>query len=153
MMAVTPPPAPAPPQQLSVPVEQPPTGSIPISMPATEKHVDIDTHGREIDVREALQFLADEGGLKLVFSPAINKKIRLKLLDVSVPQALETVLSLAGLTLESTTSVEASRSNTSVVFYALPVNVDSLSVDAIMKRFSVGRNIAELIVSSRTIAP
>lgn len=141
-------------EQLSPPVTQPVQSlPIPIPTPSAEKHVDIDTHGREIDVREALQFLADEGGLKLVFSPEINKKIRLRLVDVSVSQALETVLSVAGLTLESTVSATPPRQSASIVFYELPVNVDSLSAESIMKRFGVSRTIADLIVQARTTKP
>jgi hypothetical protein len=120
---------------------------------ASEVRVDIDTHGAEIDVRQALAFLADKGKLSLVFSPEINKKVRLQLHDVPVSQALAAVLASAGLTLENMNAPTTTAPTSSVVFYQLPVNVDSLSVEAIMKRFGVGRTAAELIVQSRVNKP
>lgn len=115
--------------------------------------VSIDTHGRDIDVRDALQFLADHGGLSLVYSPDINRRIRLKLTDVPVAQALQAVLSTAGLTLETVGGPGRPTPTTVVVFYQLPVNVDSLSVDAIMKRFGVSRDVATMIVDARPRQP
>lgn len=115
--------------------------------------VSIDTHGRDIDVRDALQFLADRGGLSLVYSSDINRRIRLKLTDVPISQALQAVLSVAGLTLETVGGPGRLTPTTSVVFYQLPVNVDSLSVDGIMKRFGVSRDVAEMIVEARPRKP
>jgi hypothetical protein len=120
-----------------------------IAPDSAEERVSIDTHGRDVDVRDALQFLADRGGLSLVYSPDIDKRVRLKLIDVPVSQALQAVLAVAGLTLETVGPTKAP-STTSVVFYQLPVNVDSLSVDAIMKRFGVSRTVAEMIVDARS---
>ena len=120
---------------------------------ASEVRVDIDTHGAEIDVRQALAFLADKGRLSLVFPPEINKKVRLQLHDVPVSQALQAVLASAGLTLENMNAPTTNGPTSSVVFYQLPVNVDSLSVEAIMKRFGVGRTAAELIVQTRVNKP
>lgn len=113
------------------------------------ERVSIDTHGRDIDVRDVLQFLADRGGLSLVYSSDINRRIRLKLTDVPVSQALQAVLSVAGLTLETVGGPDRPAATTAVVFYQLPVNVDSLSVDAIMKRFGVSRDVAAMIVDAR----
>jgi len=115
--------------------------------------VSIDTHGRDIDVRDALQFLADHAGLSLVYSPDINRRIRLKLTDVPVSQALQAVLSAAGLTLETVGGADRPKPTTAVVFYQLPVDVDSLSVDAIMNRFGVSRDVARLIVEARPRKP
>jgi type II secretory pathway component HofQ len=120
---------------------------------AAEVHVDIDTHGAEIDVRQALAFLADKGKLSLIFSPDINKKVRLQLHDVPVSQALQAVLASAGLTLENMNGATTPGPTSSVVFYQLPVNVDSLSVEGVMKAFGVGRTAAELIVQQRTNKP
>jgi hypothetical protein len=143
--------APSPPQlspagDLTGPVSQPP--SRPTG--ATEERITIDTHGAEIDVRQALSFIASRSGFSLVYSPEINKKVRLQLVDVPVSEALQAVLSVAGLTLESTTPKARVPGSSSVVFYELPVNVDSLSAEAIMKRFGVGRAIAELLVQARS---
>jgi hypothetical protein len=120
---------------------------------ASEAHVTIDTHGAEVDARQILAFLAEKGKLSLVYSPDVNQKVRLQLVDVPVSEALRSVLSLAGLTLEGTTSIAHVAPSASVVFYQLPVNIDSLSVESIMKRFGVGRGIAELLVQARPARP
>jgi len=153
--AVSPPPALAAQQQLSLPPEFLSAVISPVSSPdtAAEQHVNIDTHGQEEDVRLVLAFLADQGKLNLVFSPEINRKIRLQLHDVPVSQALQAVLAASGLTLENLNGAKKTEPTSSVVFYQLPVNVDSLSVEAIMKRFGVGRTAAELIFNSRTNKP
>ena len=107
----------------------------------------------EMDVRQALAYLASEAKLNLIVSPEVNKKVRLQLTNVPVSQALKAVLDAAGLTLENINAPKAPEHTSSVVFYQLPVNVDSLSVEAIMKRFGIGRTAAELIVNSRTVKP
>ena len=119
---------------------------------APEPRVDVNTHGREVDVREVLTFLGRQAGLQFIYSPDINKRVRLNLQDVPLSEAIQTVLTVAGLTLQPT-SVAARRVSPAVVFYQLPANVDSLSADAIVKRFGVGRGIAELIVQSRRERP
>lgn len=153
--AVSPPPALPPQQQLSLPPEFLTATASPISSPdtAAEVHVSIDTHGQELDVRSVLAYLADQGKLSLIFSPEINKKVRLQLHDVPVSQALQAVLAASGLALENLNGAKNTEPTSSVVFYQLPVNVDSLSVEAIMKRFGVGRTAAELIFESRTKKP
>ena len=120
---------------------------------AKEMHVDIDTHGGLVDVRYLLDYVARQGGFTLVYSPKIDKKIRVALNDVPVSVALETLLRLADLTIETATPDTKPPGSTSVVFYQVPVNIDSLSVEAIMKRFGVGRTMAELIVRARTTKP
>jgi hypothetical protein len=147
------PPLPSP--QLSVPVLTPLSAAQLMAArdTARETRVDIDTHGHDEDVRPLLDYVARQGGFTLVFSPGITKKVRVQLTDVPVSVALQTLLSLAGLTIESSTPEARVPGSTSVVFYELPMNVDSLSVEAIMKRFGVGRSIAELIVQSRTKKP
>ncbi|MDB4876525.1 MAG: hypothetical protein JWM41_2971 [Gemmatimonadetes bacterium] len=144
-------------QQISTPASSPPPAVTPLPLlspdTAREARVEVDTHGAEVDVRPILDFLANKAGVTLVYSPEINKKVRLHLIDVPVSQAIQTVLSLANLTLESPTPNMRPPTNNAVVFYSLPVNVDSLSVEAIMKAFGVGRGTAELIVRSRTNKP
>jgi hypothetical protein len=140
----------SPPNNLTIPAPPLPGSRTTTSV---EEHVTIDTHGAEIDVRQALGFIASRSGFSLVYSPEINKKVRLQLIDVPVSEALQAVLSVAGLTLESTTPKAKAPTSSSVVFYELPVNVDSLSAEAIMKRFGVGRAIAELLVQNRPDKP
>ena len=114
--------------------------------------VNVDTHGRETDVRELLTFLGQAAGVHFVFSPQINKRIRITLLDVPISTAIQAVLAEAALTLEGTTSMKPPPTP-AVVFYQLPVEIDSLSVESIMKRFGVGRAVAEILVISRPEKP
>ena len=153
---VAPPPPVLPPQQLSAPVLIP----VPLSQinpglvdTAGEKHVDIDTHGAEVDVRTLLDFLAKEGNFTLVYSPGLNRKVRVQIIHTPISVALQALLSATGLTVETTTPGAKLPTVQGVVWYELPVNVDSMSVDAIVKRFGVGRAVAEMIVRSRSDKP
>lgn len=101
------------------------------------------------DVRLALEEIAKAGGFSLMISPEIPPvKLHLSLVNVPASDALMAVIGDAGLTLDGDNAMRVPW-NPSVVFYQLPVNIDSLSVEAIMKRFSVNRDLAELIVKSR----
>jgi hypothetical protein len=153
-VAAPPSPPPIPEQQIEAPVMAPVTSASPVEADtAHELHVDIDTHNREEDVRLLLDFVANTGHFTLVYPPALNKKVRVRLDNVPVSVALQTLLSLADLELMTTTPGAKTPGIPSVVFYQLPVNVDSLSAEAIMKRFGVGPGIADLIVKSRTNKP
>jgi hypothetical protein len=123
-------------------------GSAPLDV-TREPHVDIDTHSRDEDVRPLLEFVARAGGYRLVYPTDLNRRVRVSLNDVPVSVALTTLLDAAGLTLESTTPEAPRPLNRPVVFYQLPMNVDSLSADAIIKRFGVSPAVANMIVTSR----
>jgi hypothetical protein len=100
------------------------------------------------DVRLVLQKIAEIGGLELVIPGNIRKTISVRYIHVPVSIALNDVLARSGLRL-GTGNTGPLPFDTVTVFYRLPANVDSLSVDGIMKRFGVSRNLAELIVKSR----
>jgi hypothetical protein len=103
----------------------------------------------EWDVRLALEEIARAAGYSLSVSPKIvPKKVRLSLVNVPAPDALKAVLDAGQLTLGTGQGPKVPW-NPSVVFYQLPVNVDSLSVDAIMKRFGISRDLAEMMVQAR----
>jgi hypothetical protein len=152
VMTATPPPRlPQPMSEPAARVASPAAGSVLVAPPDTalEERVTLDTHGREVDVRQVLDFLASRAGVRLVYSPDITKRVRLTLIDVPLSQAIQTVLSVAGLMLEGSGIPGRMPPTPAVVFYDLPVNVDSLSVASIMKRFGVGRSVAELLVQGR----
>ena len=102
----------------------------------------------EMDIRVALSTIADAGGFSIVMPPNLKRRVQVHLIDVPVAQALEEVLRAADLTISGGTP-PTTNWNSSVVFYQLPANVDSLPVEAIMKRFGVSRTMAELIVQER----
>jgi hypothetical protein len=152
-----PPPAPSIPSDELLPPATPlaqltPSSAL-VADTARERHVDVDTHGAEVDVRALLDFVAGAGNFRLVYAPGINRRVRVTLNDVPASVALTTLLSLANLTIEGATPAAGVPASNSIVFYELPVAVDSLSADAIMKRFGVGPAIAELIVKSRVTKP
>jgi len=149
-------PPPLPPQQVAEPTLTP----MPMSMmehlagdTASEKHVSVDTHGAEVDVRSLLDFLSKEGNFTLVYSPGLNRKVRAQIVNAPISVALQALLAAADLTIETTTPGAKLPTIPQVVFYELPVNIDSLSVDAIVKRFGVSREIAETLVRSRPAKP
>jgi len=143
-------PPPLPPDRVSAPAltSSVTTSTAPVLPPVEEKRITVSTYGHESDVKPLLQFIAQEGGFSLVLPIGLAKRVNVDLRNVPVSEALTTVLAAAGLSLAPTSGLTAP-SDTSVVFYQLPMNVDSLSADAIMKRFGVSRDIAELIVRSR----
>jgi hypothetical protein len=97
------------------------------------------------DVRLVLQKIAEIGNLELIIPGNINKRISVHYIHVPVSVALKDVLARSGLRLGTGTSAPMPF-DTVTVFYRLPANVDSLSVDGIMRRFGVSRQMAELIV-------
>jgi hypothetical protein len=116
---------------------------------AHEIHVDIDTHGREVDVRSLLDFLAQQGKFTLVYPSGLDRRVRAQMVNVPISVALETLLAAAQLTVETTTPGAKLPTVPGVVFYELPVNVDSMSAEAMMKRFGISRPVADMIVQSR----
>lgn len=148
------PPVVAAPPAITEPQIAPPLPRQPVAPADTagETRVTVDTHGRETDVRDILGFLGQTAGVNFVFSPQVDNKIRITLTDVPLSQAIEAVLSVAGLTLEGTTSANPP-AKPAVVFYKIPVNIDSLSVESIVKAFGVGREVAELLVQARPPKP
>lgn len=149
----TPPPPKLPIQQVTVPLDAaPPTGlisgtEVEAQEPYIESLIAVDS-----DVRLVLQKIAEIGKLDLIISGGIRKKISVEYYHVPVSVALKDVLARSGLRLGMGTSAPLPF-DTVTVFYRLPANVDSLSVDGIMRRFGVSRAIAELIAKSRRPYP
>lgn len=131
------------------PLSEPPVVVSPADTTAARAAEKMITLTGEWDVRLALEEIARTAGYSLIISPKIqSKKIRVSLINVPASEALRAVLDAGQLTLEGTRGPTIPW-NPSVVFYQLPVNVDSLGVEAIMKRFGVSRDIANLMVQSR----
>jgi hypothetical protein len=128
----------------------PPTASpvAPASIMAEPPEPYVDLELVDAPVRLVLQRLAEIGGLQLVIPATLNKTISVQYVRVPVSIALDDVLRRSGLRLGSGPATNLPY-DTVTVFYQLPANIDSLSVDGIMRRFGVSRAVAELIVKSR----
>jgi hypothetical protein len=108
----------------------------------------VDLEMVDAPVRLILQRLAEIGGLQLIIPPNLNKTLSVQYVRVPVSIALNDVLKRAGLRLGAGPAANLPF-DTVTVFYQLPANVDSMSADAIMRRFGVSRAVADLIVKSR----
>jgi hypothetical protein len=100
------------------------------------------------DAKLLLKYIADSAGYGLVLPPGAGPKIEIDLVNVPASLALRQVLERAGYTLAPARTVSVGF-DTTVVFYMLPTNIDSLSVDAIVRRYGVSRAVAELIINAR----
>jgi hypothetical protein len=129
----------------SVPEPSRSNAPVTIAEPA-EPFVDLEM--AEAPVRLILQRLADIGGLRLIIPPNLNKTLSVQYIHVPVSVALNDVLKRSGLRLGAGPGANLPF-DTVTVFYQLPANVDSMSTEAIMRRFGVSRAMAELIVKSR----
>ena len=127
----------------------PPSGLPVGGVPATEPvEPTVDVEMVDAPVRLILQRLGEIGGLQLIIPPNLNKTLSVQYVRVPVSIALNDVLQRAGLRLGAGPAANLPF-DTVTVFYQLPANVDSLSAEAIMRRFGVSKAVADLIVKSR----
>ena len=98
------------------------------------------------DVRTLLLWLAEQAGTSLVISPDVNARVTVSFRDVPVVEAMRALLAEAGLSV-LVGPLEAPWPP--VVFYQLPVNINTASVEAIAARFGVSLEMAKFIVESR----
>lgn len=100
-----------------------------------------------VSVRELLPLLAEAAGVDLVIAPEVEARVSVQLHDVPAREALAAVMTQAGLSQPapplSVPWIPA------VVFYELPVNVNTADATTLQRRFGISRAAAELIVSSR----
>lgn len=98
------------------------------------------------DVREILPALASAAGVSLIMTPDVRGRVSVNLRDVSAVDALRAVIEEAGLTV-GTSEIPVPYS--SVVFYNLPVNINTASVATIKARYGVSDTVANWIVKGR----
>lgn len=99
----------------------------------------------DADVRPLLVGIAREGGLDLIVANDVNRRVTVHLKDVTATQAIAAISSAAGLTL----AMPQQRQLPSIVYFQLPVNVNSASAETIAARFGVSAEMARFIVESR----
>jgi hypothetical protein len=123
-----------------------PAPADPVRADPIEPRVDLEMVNAPVKL--VLQKLADIGGLELIIPPNLNRTLSVQYVRVPVSVALADVLARAGLRL-GPAALPNMPFDTVTVFYRLPANVDSMSADAIVRRFGVSRGLAKLLVDSR----
>lgn len=98
------------------------------------------------DVRDLLPALAAAAGVSLVMRPDVRGRVSVNLRDVSAMDALRAVIDEAGLTV-GTSEIPVPYS--AVVFYNLPVNINTASAASIKARYAVSDTVANWIVKAR----
>jgi hypothetical protein len=99
----------------------------------------------DADARALLIGIANQAGINMVVSSDVNRRVSLTLHDVPAMQAIQEIAIAASLTI----ATPESRALPAVVYYQLPVNVNSASAETIAKRFGVSEELARFIVESR----
>ena len=99
----------------------------------------------DADARALLVGIANQAGINLVVSSDVNRRVSLTLNDVPAIQAINEIAVAAGLTV----ATPANTALPSVVYYQLPVNINSASAETIAKRFGVSEELARFLVESR----
>jgi hypothetical protein len=99
----------------------------------------------DADARSLLIGIAREAGINLVVSSDVNRRVSLNLVDVPAIQAINEIANAASLTV----ATPENRALPAVVYYQLPVNVNTASAETISKRFGVSEELAKWIVESR----
>lgn len=123
------------PTRPATPLQRPIQGGNRVTMTATNA-----------DVRELLPALASAAGVSLAMTSDVRGRVSINLRDVSALDALRAVIEEAGLTVGSS---EIAAPFPSVVFYQLPVNVNTASAATIKARYGVGDSVANWIVRGR----
>lgn len=99
-----------------------------------------------VEVPVLLAALGEAAGISLVVDPSIDGRISVNFVDVPAREALRIVLAETGLFI-ATGPPETPYGP--VVFYTVPIDIDEASVELIVARFGVSRQVAEFIVRSR----
>lgn len=106
-------------------------------------------HATDTDVRSLVMGIAAQGGLNVVVSPEVRSRISIWVDDVTPLDALTAVMTAAHLSLAPT---KLSAPWGPAVFFQPAVNIDSMSVAQLQRRFDIMRETAEFIVQSRRAA-
>lgn len=118
-----------------------------LSSLASEERITVRTVA-PTDAKLLLQYIADSAGYALVLPPGPGRKIEVDLFEVPMSVAISHVMELGGYSLKPVSQLRIAQ-DTMVVYYHLPTNVDSLSVESIMRRYGVSRELAQVIVRAR----
>lgn len=98
------------------------------------------------DARTILLWLAQQAGVSLVVAPDVTARISVSFTDVPAGDAIRAIIAEAGLSILAPGLMSPWPP---VVFFERPVNVNDVSVESIVARFGVSKEMARWIVESR----
>lgn len=151
VQTVSAPPMPGPaPLTTVLPVDQiiiPTRPATPITQSGSGSNRRVSMTATNADVRDLLPALASAAGVSLIMTSDVRGRISLNLRDVSAIDALRAVIEEAGLTVGTS---EVKIPFGPVVFYQIPVNINSASAATIKARYSVSDTLANWVVSGRS---
>jgi hypothetical protein len=113
------------------------------ALPATRL---VTVNAVDADVRSLLLLIARQAGVSIVVDPSVSGRVWVSLTDVPVADAMRAVLESAHLTVRSDAT---SATQAAVVFYQLPINVNTATAPVIANRFGVSDALANFVVESR----
>lgn len=99
-----------------------------------------------VDVRALLPALAEAAEVSLVMGPEVEGRVTVNFVDVPADEAIRLVLAEAGLMIEQP-PFQAPWAP--VVFYALPVNIDTAEPDLLRARYHITAEMAQWLVDTR----
>lgn len=108
----------------------------------------ISVHASDTDVRSLVMGIAAQGGLNVVVSPEVRSRVSIWVDSVTPLDALIAVMRAANLSLAPTKLVAPWGP---AVFFQPPVNIDSMSIEQIQRRFDLMRETAEFILQSQPV--
>ena len=105
-------------------------------------------HATNADARTLLLAVARESGIDLVVDSTVRARVSISVSDVPAADAIRAIMESAGLAISTPT-----RANAAIVFYQLPINVNTASAATIAARFGTSSELANFIVESRPQPP
>lgn len=119
----------------------------PLVVPSATSPNKISLTATNANVREVLPAIAAAAGISLVMTPDVKGRISLYLKDVAPLDALRAVIDEAGLVVgENVIPVPYGP----VVFFQLPVNVNTASAPVLKARFGISDSTANWLVRARS---
>jgi Outer membrane protein beta-barrel domain len=107
----------------------------------------VSVNAQDADVRSLILLIARQGGVNVVVDPEVSGRVSISLTDVPVADALRAVIESAHLSVASATS---GRAQPAVVFYQLPVNVNTAPASVIAARYGVSDELARWVAENQT---
>jgi hypothetical protein len=100
----------------------------------------------DADARALLLWLAQEAEVSLVVAPDVTSRVTVHLENVQAHDAMRAIMAQAGLSV-----LTASRKPKwpPVVFHRLPANVNEISEEQLIERFSISAEMAQWLMESR----